>query len=92
MNEEQIFEKLISKEIAVKFSNRDSFRIFYGFLTSKGILCKNPPQYYWEKYKESLCVTISDAGNFKCGTVGFYEERHREIFLYDKKPYIVDML
>lgn len=91
MKEDEIYERLIAKEIGVRFSNYDSLRVFCGFLTSKGIHHKNPILYYWEKYKEKLCVTISESGGFKCGTYGFYEKEGREIYLYNKNPYIVEL-
>ena len=95
MNEEQLYEKLLLKEIAVCFSDVDAFRIFCGFLTSKGINHKQTIQYYWDKYGKKLSVTISDSGNFKCGTIDFYQSdkgERRNVVLYDKKPYIVNIL
>ena len=92
MNEELIYEKLISKEIAVMFTNIDSFRVFCGFLDSKGIYHKNSINYYWDKYGTKLCVSISDSGNFKCGSNNFYSDQGRELYLYDKKPYIVEII
>lgn len=92
MNEEYIFEKLTNHEIAVNFTDIDSFRIFCGFLTSKGVNRKNPTQYYWEKYGKSLCVTLTEIGNFKCGSRGFYESAGKEIYTYEKLPYVVNIL
>ena len=36
-------------------------------------------------------MTISESGGFKCGTYGFYEKEGREIYLYNKNPYIVEL-
>ena len=92
MNEDQLYAKLLSKEVGVSFSDIDAFRIFCAFLRSKGVCHKQSVSYYWEKYKNHLCVTISELGNFKCGSTDFYEKEGRQIYLYDKKPYIVDIV
>lgn len=91
MNDEEIYEKLLKKEIAVSFSSIEAFRIFCAFLSTKGIYKKNPSEYYWRKYEGGVCVTITDEFKFKCGSAGFYQKT-KQIYKYDKKPYIVELL
>lgn len=92
MDEEKIYAKLLEKEIAVRFTTIDSFKIFCSFLLSKGIFCKNDSKYYWEKYGNTLCVTLTDELKFKVGSNNFYEKAGRGIYVYDKKPYVVNLL
>lgn len=86
MSNENIYSMMVHRNVAVAFDCFLSFKIFCSFLNSKNIRKKNNDDYYWNKYGEQLCVTISENGNFKCGSKNYYTDNGREIIIYDKSP------
>lgn len=92
MGDNEILDKLKSKEIVVGFTTIDNFKVFLALLNSNYIHTKNDAQYYWEKYKTELGVVISDKGNFKCASLGFYREQGRCVVIYDRKPNIIKFI